>query len=56
MKEREKRSKYLVENEALSSDIEKFAMGGIPNGERVDLYMKYFGIENSGAKVIFNNF
>jgi hypothetical protein len=47
MKDREKRAKSLVENEALESEIENFAIGGISTGERVELYMKYFGIENS---------
>lgn len=48
---REKRAKNLAENEALESDIETLAQGGFTSGERVELYMKYFGIESSSYKV-----
>ena len=53
-KEREKKSKNILENEVLESEIELLAQGGIPGGDRVEIYFKYFGIENNMTKV--NNF
>lgn len=44
-KEREKRSKFIIENEALENEIELFAQGGLLPGDRVEIYRKYFGIE-----------
>lgn len=48
---REKQAKHLAENEALESEIETLAQGGFSNGERVELYRKYFSIESSSFKV-----
>jgi len=35
----------------MESEIEQLAQGGLPAGDRVELYMKYFGIESSSYKV-----
>ena len=40
-----------MENEALASEIENFAQGGLPTGERVEIYLKYFGLETNSSKV-----
>ncbi|KRW99221.1 Rab-GTPase-TBC domain [Pseudocohnilembus persalinus] len=46
-KDRNKRAKFLVENESLEQEMEQFCQGGIPTSYRVDIYMKYFGVEGN---------
>lgn len=48
---RERKSRTLAENEAMESEIESLAQGGIPSGDRVELYTKYFSIDSGSFKV-----
>ncbi len=49
-KEREKKATQIIENEALENEIEAFCKGGLPNGNRIEIYLKYMGIENVQGK------
>lgn len=42
LKDREKKSKKIVEGENIASEIESFLLLGSTNGERVNVYRRYF--------------
>lgn len=45
-RDREKKAGRLLENELMESDIERFLQHGSTNGERVQIYLKYFQIDD----------
>lgn len=42
LKDREKKAKKIVEGENIASEIESFLLLGSTNGERVNVYRRYF--------------
>jgi hypothetical protein len=55
LKDREKKAKRIVEGENIASEIESFLLLGSTNGERVNVYRRYFECfyEYSGKRVEF---
>lgn len=51
-REREKKAKKILDNDGFQNDIEGYLLHGSSNGERMLLYMKYFGIEPEQREVL----